>query len=168
MISTVEGSLDVISVPYDGDGPALTALQGGAIDVMPAVLGAAIESIRAGKMKPLAIFDIAANEKLPNAPYVTQFNDAYNTYLPWGPFFGVFVKNGTPDDVVSKLSAAYAAGAKHPDFVELMDNRGFTMMGISGDEAQSFLSKWQQGTTWLLQDAGLTKASPADFGIARP
>jgi tripartite-type tricarboxylate transporter receptor subunit TctC len=41
-------------VPYDGDGPALTALQGGAIDVMPAVLGAAIEGIRAGTMKPLA------------------------------------------------------------------------------------------------------------------
>jgi tripartite-type tricarboxylate transporter receptor subunit TctC len=30
----------VITVPYDGDGPALTALQGGAVDVMPAVLGA--------------------------------------------------------------------------------------------------------------------------------
>lgn len=41
MLST-EVDLDVITVPYDGDGPALTALQGGAIDVMPAVLGAAI------------------------------------------------------------------------------------------------------------------------------
>ncbi len=51
MMNTVEGELDVISVPYDGDGPALTALQGGAIDVMPAVLGAAIEGIRAGNMK---------------------------------------------------------------------------------------------------------------------
>jgi len=111
---------------------------------------------------------VAANDKLPDAPYVTEFNDAYNTYLPWGPFFGVFVKNGTSDDVVSKLTAAYATGAQHPDFVELMNNRGFTMMGISGDEAQAFLSKWQQGTTWLLQDAGLTKASPEKFGIARP
>jgi tripartite-type tricarboxylate transporter receptor subunit TctC len=50
MIETVEDGLPVIRVPYDGDGPALTALQGGAIDVMPAVLGAAIEGIRAGTM----------------------------------------------------------------------------------------------------------------------
>jgi hypothetical protein len=49
-----------------------------------------------------------------------------------------------------------------------MDDRGFTMMGINGAEATEFLSKWQQGTAWLLQDAGLTKASPEDFGIARP
>lgn len=168
MIGSVEGGLDVISVPYDGDGPALTALQGGAIDVMPAVLGAAIEGLRAGSMKPLAIFDVEQNDNLPDAPIVTSFNADYETYLPWGPFFGVFVKKGTPDDVVEKLSAAYAEGAKNPEFVELMKNRGFTMMGISGEEAEAFLTKWQQGTTWLLQDAGVTKASPEEFGIARP
>lgn len=168
MMNTVEGKLDVISVPYDGDGPALTALQGGAIDVMPAVLGAAIEGIRAGTMKPLVIFDTAENDKMPDVPAVTAFNEGYKTYLPWGPFFGVFAPQGTPDDVVAKLSDAYASGAQHPDFVELMDNRGFTMMAISGDEAREFLTKWQQGTAWLLQDAGLTKASPDEFGIARP
>ncbi len=168
MMNTVEGELDVTAVPYDGDGPALTALQGGAIDVMPAVLGAAIEGIRAGKMKPLAVFDVAQNEKLPDAPIITSFNEAYKDLLPWGPFFGVFVAKGTPDDIVAKLAAAYAEGAKNADFVKLMDNRGFTMMGISGEEAQDFLAKWQQNTTWLLQDAGLTKKSPEDFGIARP
>lgn len=168
MMNTVEGNLDVIAVPYDGDGPALTALQGGAIDVMPAVLGAAIEGIRAGTMKPLALFDTEPSDKLPEVPAVTSFNEGYATYLPWGPFFGVFVPKGTPDDVVAKLSDAYANGAEHPDFVNLMDSRGFTMMAISGDEAEAFLTKWQQGTAWLLHDAGLTKASPEEFGIARP
>lgn len=168
MITSVEGGLDVIAVPYDGDGPALTGLQGGAIDVMPAVLGAAIEGIRAGNMKALAVFDTAENPKLPGVPAVTDANAGYKTYLPWGPFFGVFTPKGTPDDVVAKLSAAYAEGAKNPEFIELMDGRGFTLMGISGAEAEAFLAKWQQGTAWLLQDAGLTKASPADFGIARP
>ncbi|MBA97650.1 Bug family tripartite tricarboxylate transporter substrate binding protein [Sulfitobacter sp.] len=168
MMNTVEGDLDVIAVPYDGDGPALTALQSGAIDVMPAVLGASIESIRAGAIKPIAIFDVKQNEKLPEVPLVTAYNEDYKTYLPWGPFFGVFAPKGTPDAVVAKLSDAYAQAAKSPDFIELMDNRGFTMMGISGAEATEFLSKWQQGTAWLLQDAGLTKASPEDFGIKRP
>lgn len=168
MVNAAEGKLNVTAVPYDGDGPALTALQGGAIDVMPAVLGAAIEGIRAGTMKPLALVDVTASEQLPDVPPITDFNDAYASYLPWGPFFGVFVPKGTPDDVVAKLSEAYATGAKHPDFVQLMKDRGFTLMAISGDEADAFLTKWQQGTAWLLQDAGLTKASPEDFGIARP
>jgi len=168
MINAVEGDLDVIAVPYDGDGPALTALQGGAVDVMPAVLGASIEGIRAGTMKPLAIFDVESHPGLPDVPAVTTFNAGYEALLPWGPFFGIFVKNGTPDDVVAKLQAAYAEATQAPDFVELMDNRGFTMMNISGDEARDFMTRWQQNTTWLLHDAGATQSSPEAFGIARP
>ena len=168
MMNTVEGELDVISVPYDGDGPALTALQGGAIDVMPAVLGASIEGIRAGTMKPIAIFDTEASDKLPDVPTIVSANAAYDAYLPWGPFFGIFVKSGTPDDVVAKLSDAYAQASQNPDFLQLMDDRGFTMMNISGQEAQDFLTTWQQNTAWLLQDAGLTTASPEEFGIAKP
>ncbi|MCO6384664.1 tripartite tricarboxylate transporter substrate binding protein [Oceanicola sp. 502str15] len=168
MMNEVEGDLDMIAVPYDGDGPALTAMQGGAVDVMPAVLGAAIEGVRAGNMKALAVFDVEAAAKLPDVPIVTSFNEGYNTFLPWGSFFGVFAPKDTPEDVVAKLSEAFATGAEHPDFLALMDDRGFKMMNISGDEAQAFLDKWQQGTTWLLNDAGLTKASPEEFGIARP
>ncbi|MCI4665105.1 MAG: tripartite tricarboxylate transporter substrate binding protein [Neomegalonema sp.] len=168
MMTTVEGKLDVIAVPFDGDGPALTALQGGAIDVMPAVLGAAIEGIRAGKMKALAVFDVKPQPYLPKTPVITSFNKKYESFLPWGPFFGVFAPKGTPADVVAKLSAAYAEGIKHPDFVKLMEGRGFTIMGTSGKEAQEFLTKWQQNTAWLLHDAGLAKKSPEEFGIARP
>lgn len=163
--STTE--LPVIFVPYDGDGPALTALQGGAIDVMPAVLGAAIEGIRAGTMKPLALFDVEPAAALPDVPTIVSTNPEFAPMLPWGPFFGVFVAAGTPDDVVAKLQAAYAEAATAPDFVALMDGRGFKMMNISGAEAQDFLTNWQQTTAWLMQDAGLNKASPEDFGIAR-
>lgn len=165
---TSETDLPVIFVPYDGDGPALTALQGGAIDVMPAVLGAAVEGIRAGTMKPIALFDTAASPALPDVPAITSTNPEYEKYLPWGPFFGVFTPKGTPDDVVSKLQAAFADAATQPDFVKLMDGRGFTMMNISGTEAQDFLTKWQRNTAWLMFDAGLAKNSPEDFGIERP
>lgn len=160
--------LPVIIVPYDGDGPALTALQGGAIDVMPAVLGAAIEHVKAGRMKPIALVDSAANPVLPDLAPITDEFPQFSSYLPWGPFFGVFVKKGTPDDVVAKLQAAYAEGVKHPDFQSLMDQRGFAVMNIAGDEARSFLDKWQSVTSWIVYDAGIAKNSPEDFGIPRP
>jgi tripartite-type tricarboxylate transporter receptor subunit TctC len=78
------------------------------------------------------------------------------------------VKKGTPDDVVAKLVAAYAEAAKHPDFVTLIDGRGFKMLSLSGAEAEAFLTSWQSTTAWLIHEAGLTKASPEDFGIAKP
>lgn len=168
MIQSVSGDLDVIFVPYDGDGPALTALQGGAIDVMPAVLGAAIENIRAGTMKPLAVFDTERNVRLPEVEAIVEADEGFAAYLPWGPFFGVFVREGTPDEAVTALTAAYAEAATNPDFVALMEGRGFTLMNISGDEARDFLTRWQSTTAWLMWDAGLAVNNPADLGIARP
>lgn len=159
--------LDVTFVPYDGDGPALTALQGGAIDVMPAVLGAALEGIKGGKMKPIALFDVEAAPQLPDVPTITATNPEFAELLPWGPFFGIFVKKGTPDDVVAKLTAAYAEAVKAPEFVELIDGRGFKMLSLSGSDAEAYLADWQSTTAWLIWEAGIAKNSPADFGIAK-
>jgi tripartite-type tricarboxylate transporter receptor subunit TctC len=160
--------LDVTFVPYDGDGPALTALQGGAIHVMPAVLGAAMEGIKGGTMKPIALFDVEASPQLPDVPTIVSTNPEFAEMLPWGPFFGVFVKKGTPDDVVAKLVAAYAEAAKAPDFVSLIDGRGFKMLSLSGAEADTFLADWQSKTAWLIHGAGLTKTSPEEVGIPKP
>lgn len=159
--------LDVTFVPYDGDGPALTALQGGAIDVMPAVLGAALEGIKGGKMKPIALFDVEAAPQLPDVPTITATNPEFADLLPWGPFFGIFVKKGTPDDVVAKLTAAYAEAAKAPEFVELIDGRGFKMLSLSGADAEAYLADWQSTTAWVIWEAGIAKNSPEDFGIAK-
>ncbi|MCW4115852.1 tripartite tricarboxylate transporter substrate binding protein [Aurantimonas sp. MSK8Z-1] len=168
MIENVEGKLPVTFVPYDGDGPALTALQGKAIDVMPAVLGAAIEGVKAGKMKPIAVFSTDKVEQLPDVKPITEADEKYGKFLPWGPFFGIFAPKGTPDDAVATLQDAFKQAADQDSFKQLMDNRGFILMNVSGKEAEDFMTKWQSNTTWLLQDAGLTKKSPEEFGIAKP
>ena len=160
--------VSVTTVPYDGDGPALTALQGGAIDLMPAVLGAAIEHVKAGRMKPIALVDTVENPAVPGVKPIVADYPAFSKYLPWGPFFGVFVVKGTPKEAVDKLVAAYGEGAKHPDFVKLINDRGFKMMNLSGGEADAFLKKWQSVTSWIVHEAGIAKKSPAEFNIPKP
>ncbi|WP_221801384.1 Bug family tripartite tricarboxylate transporter substrate binding protein [Oceanobacter mangrovi] len=160
--------LDTTTIPYDGDGPALTALQGGAIDIMPAVLGAAIEHVKAGRMKVIGLIDVDANPLLPNVTPITETLPGLKSMLPWGPFFGVFVKAGTPANIVSKLSDAFNAGAQTDDFKALMAQRGYTVMGISGDTAKTFLESYRSVSSWLVYDAGFAKQSPDKFGIKRP
>ena len=163
-----EVGIDVTTIPYDGDGPALTALQGGAIDVMPAVLGAAIEHIKAGRMKAIGLVDTVANPLLPDVKPITEELPGFANYLPYGPFFGVFVKKGTPDEAVAKLVEAFKAGAEAPDFKELMDKRGFSIMNLSGDAANKFLDNYRSVSSWVVFDSGIAKHSPEDFGIKRP
>mgnify|MGYP001260178223 FL=1 len=163
-----EVKLDVTTIPYNGDGPALTALQGGAIDVMPAVLGAAVQHIKAGRMKAIALVDNQPSPVLPEAGLITEALPGLDKYLPYGPFFGVFVKQGTPDDVVAKLTDAFTKGAQAEDFQTLMNNRGYGIMNLSGQPAVDFLENYRSVSSWLVHDAGFSKRSPEEFGIPRP
>lgn len=163
-----ENKMELTSIPYDGDGPALTALQGGAIDVMPAVLGATLEHVKAGRMKVLGVVDKEVHPLLPDAKPITADYPAYEKYLPWGPFFGVFVKKDTPEDVVTKLVDAYNKGSQEESFKKLLADRGFVQLNIAGKEADDFLKRWQSVTSWLVFDAGVAKKSPEEFGIPKP
>lgn len=159
---------EVTSVPFDGEGPGITALQGGHVDFMPTGLSAAAEHIKAGRVRVLAVVDTSEVDALPGVPPVTADYPGFAKYLPWGPFYGVFVRKDVPDAEKAVLADAFHKAAENPQFVEMMVGRGNIMMNISGDEADAFLKQWQSITTWILHDVGETKASPADFGIPQP
>lgn len=163
-----EIELPLTAVPYDGDGPAQTALMGGAVDVLPAVLGAAIENVRADRVKPIVVIDNQRNELLPDVPAITEDHPEFERFLPWGPFFGIFVHKDTPDEPVEKLRAAFGEAAAQDSFQQLMDERGFVLMNATGDEAVDFLNRWQSVTSWLVYDGGIARNSPEDFDIPRP
>jgi len=167
MLRTVT-EFEVTAVPFDGEGPGLTALQGGHVDFMPAGLSAAGELIRAERVRVLAVVNTEELPSLPGvAPITAAFPD-FERYLPWGPFYGIFVRNGTPEGARDALVAAFQGAAGDAGFVELMEGNGNIMMNIAGDEAVAFLAQWQSVTSWILHEAGASKASPEDFGIPRP
>lgn len=160
----------VISVPFDGEGPGLTALLGGHVDIMPVGVGAAAENVKAGRVKAVAVIDaepLSLAGQASIAPITKDFPE-FGRYLPWGPFYGVFVRRDTPADVTATLVKAFRTAAENPQFVQLMKDRGNVPMSMSGAEADAFLKKWQSVTTWVLQDVGAAKASPDKFGIPRP
>ncbi len=158
----------VTAIPFDGEGPGLTAMLGGEVDFMPSGISAAAEQIKAGKMRALAVVNPTPVDTLPDVPAITDTIPEMARFLPWGPFYGVFVRKDVPDDVKATLTKAFATAATDKTFLELMANRGNVVMNMSGQEAVDFLAKWQQVTVWALQDTGAAKVSPEKLGIARP
>lgn len=167
MITSVT-DFDVTTVPYDGEGPGLTAMLGGAVDFMPAGLSAASELIRSGRARALAVVNTEAVPQLPDVTPITEFLPEMETFLPWGPFYGVFVSKDAPEAARNALVEAFATGAATEEFTTMMEGRGNVMMSISGDEAAEFLDRWQSVTSWLLYDTGAAENSPEQFGIPRP
>jgi tripartite-type tricarboxylate transporter receptor subunit TctC len=157
-------------IVFQGDGPMTTALLGGHVQWSTMGIAACREHIRAGRMRVLAaISEVPVPVSgLENVPLITTVSADYKKYLPWGPFYGVYVKKETPDAVKKTLSEAFKKGTEDPKAQEFIKNFGSIYMGIYGAEAEKFISKWQSSTTWLLQGAGATKFPPDKFGIPKP
>ncbi|WP_234267398.1 tripartite tricarboxylate transporter substrate binding protein [Hydrogenophaga sp. NFH-34] len=166
MMSTLT-KFETIQVPFDGDGPAIAALQGGHVDFGFIASGSAIEHVKAGRLKALGVLSdkpfqgIAPMTDAPSLRGITK-------YLPWGSWYGVFVRKETPEPVKAKLIAAFKKAGENPQYRSMMEGRGTTMLNISGAEAEAFIKKFQSTTAWLYQGAGAAKKDPATLGIAKP
>lgn len=159
---------DVTAVPFDGEGPGITALLGGHVDFMPVGIGAAAEHVKSGRVKALSVVNGEPVPAIPSATPITAEFPEFARYLPWGPFYGVFVKRDTPEAAKKVLTEAFRKAAENPKFKEIMEGRGNIVMNISGEEADKFTQKWRSVTSWVLHEAGAAKNSPDKFGIPKP
>ena len=155
-------------VPFDGENECMTAIMGGNAAYTITTLGSAASFYESGEIRILAMIH---NDKVPgyeDIPAITEAYPDYSKYLPWGPFYGAFVKNGTDEAIVEKLTAVFKEANADPSYQELNTAKGCFPMDISGEEAVEYLKKYRAVTSWLLYDSGVTEINPEDFGIARP
>lgn len=167
MINAVD-ELDVRSVTFGGDGPGITAMLGGHIDFMPMALASAESHLRSGRLKALAVLSDESLEQLPDVTPITETLPEMADFLPWGPFWGVYAHQDTPDDIKTTLEDAYAEAVASDDFQRFLAQNGATSLNLKGKQAEEFLDRWQSVTAWAMETAGTAKTSPEELGIPRP
>jgi tripartite-type tricarboxylate transporter receptor subunit TctC len=102
--------IDMLHVPYRGGGPALTDLLGGQVQAYMPTLVSAIEHIRAGKFRTLAVTAASRASVLPDIPALSEFVPGYDATLWWG----IAARKGTPADILQKLNTEINAGLANP------------------------------------------------------
>jgi len=168
LLKKVEG-VTFNPVAFDGDGPLVTAMLGKQLDVSGLAVGAAAQYIKNGDLRALAIMKNSPNAALPEIPYITKLNPAFNDVMKAsGFFYGVFVKKGTPQPVIDKLSTAYKFALNDTKFVNYAKLNGLDVIGMTGKDAKAFMNTWRSQMSWLIFDAGAGKTSPEKFGIPKP
>jgi putative tricarboxylic transport membrane protein len=91
------------SVPYNGTGPALTALVAGQVDYMCDQIVNVVQQINAGQIKAYAIGTAARNPALPNVPTSKEAGLPEFEAQAWN---ALFAPKDTPKPILDKLSAA--------------------------------------------------------------
>ena len=92
--------VNIQHVPYRGQAPALTDLLGGQVQVAFMAMPGAIEYIRAGKLRALAVTGATRAEALPDIPIMSDFVPSYEASF----WIGVGAPKNTPVAIVDRLN----------------------------------------------------------------
>jgi tripartite-type tricarboxylate transporter receptor subunit TctC len=119
--------VDMVAVPYRGEGPALTDLIGGQVQIMFAIMPSAIEYIRAGTLRALAVTDAARAQVLPDIPTVAEFVPGYQA----AAFQGIGAPRTTPSEIVNKLNTEINGLLGDPKVKARLADLGSTALALS-------------------------------------
>lgn len=133
-------------IPYDSDATARTAVLNGECEVTVSKLQAGIDAVREGKLRYLCMLSDAPVDALPDVPPITDYDARFADYLPWGPFYGVFVKKGTNAETVQALSDAFLSGFSEPSYQSLLRKLYVEPLGLAGDEADAYIETWRDAS----------------------
>ena len=122
--------VNMLHVPYRGDGPAFTDLLGGQVQVYFPTTISSIEHIKTGRLRGLAVTTATRAEALPDLPTVGDFVPGYDA----SNWYGVGAPKKTPAEIVDKLNRGINAALADPQMkARLADLGGSVLPGSPAD-----------------------------------
>ena len=135
--------IEMIHVPYKSGSGGLTDLMAGNVTMMFDQMYSAMPSIKADKLRPIAITSKKRSPLLPNIPSFAEVGYPKVEVLNWQ---GLIAPKGTPKAVIDKLNAAANEALKDPQLRELMLSQGNEIGGGSPAEFAALIkaesAKW--------------------------
>ena len=122
--------VDMLHVPYRGSAPALNDLLGGQVQVMFDAMPSAIEHVKSGRLRALAVTTATRSAVLPDIPTVAEFMPDFEA----SSWYGVGAPSRTSTETVALLNAEVNAALADAKFKgKLTALGGSELAGSSAD-----------------------------------
>jgi tripartite-type tricarboxylate transporter receptor subunit TctC len=123
------------AVHYKGSGPAITDLVAGQIQIMFETMPSALNQIRAGKLRPVAVTGARRAPQLPDVPTMAEAGFGPLEVTTW---YGIFAPGGTPPEVVAAMSRAVGDALRSEEVRTVWQSAGAEGGDLSPAEFQRF------------------------------
>jgi tripartite-type tricarboxylate transporter receptor subunit TctC len=138
------------NIPYKGNGPVVTDLTGGRLDLGVTSYTSVAALVEAGKLKLLGITYPTRDPKLPNLPTI---GETVKGYAAPG-WFGFVAPAGTPPEIVKRLNAEINRAIQLPDVQKTMGTLGLIPNTGTAEEFGELLKTENEKFRKLVKDIG--------------
>jgi tripartite-type tricarboxylate transporter receptor subunit TctC len=147
----VMAGVRMIHVPYRGQGPALSDLLGGQVQVLFAATPGTVDYVRTGKLRGLAITTAARADVLPELPPVGDFVPGYDA----SQWYGLGAPKNTPADIIDRLNREINAALADPAMKARFADLGGEPLAGSPAEFGRFIAAETEKWAKVVKFAGL-------------
>ncbi len=144
--------IKLTNVGYKGQPQALIDLMTNLMHFEIVSLELALPHIKAGSVKPLAVFTDKRVPDLPDVPTIAEAGFAEAAYVPW---YGIYVSAATPAPLLSKINAAINKALQNPDVQRQLSLANIPGKPMSLDELAELMKVDQQKLTTVIKTSGM-------------
>lgn len=144
--------INLVHVPYKGNGPAIIDLIGGQISMM---LGSISSLQPHGVSKKLRLVAMASVKRAPGAPDVPTFAESGMPGFHVSGWNAIVAPRGTPPAVIKRLHAEIVAGFAQPDIVEKLSKQSIEPVASTPEQLAAHIRSERARYTKVIKAIGL-------------
>lgn len=143
--------VDIMHVPYNGSGPALTDLMGGRVELMFDIVHSVRPHVADGKLKMLALTAAERDGQMPDVPLVADTLPGFEVYST----IGLVAPAATPEVAIAALQRSVAEVMAAPGVRQRFADLGITPVASSSADWNAFIASDIARWTAVARDADI-------------
>lgn len=147
----VLAGVSVQHIPYQGAGPAMSAVMGGQVEIASVAMPAAVALVKGGKVRGLAVTSNKRVSALPDVPTVAESGFPGFEDYTW---VGLFLPAGTPGAIVERVNGSVNAILSTQDTKDRLAAVGFEPVGGTSRDFGSYLTEEIRKWAKVIKETG--------------
>ena len=149
---TTRAGLEMTHIPYNGNGPATTAVLGGQVQALFGAMPPLLPHVSAGKLRALAISSAKRSASLPDVPTAAESGFPGFDVTLW---LGFFAPKGTPAAVIKRLETELVQIAQSPEMKDQMSRQGLDAHAAGSTELAKLVKTEITNYNAVFKSAGI-------------
>jgi tripartite-type tricarboxylate transporter receptor subunit TctC len=145
--------LDMVRIPYKGEGPATLDLVSGRVQLMFATPTNALPAAKDGRLKVLAALLPKRSPLSPETPTMVESGAPNLSIVPWG---GIVGPAGMPPDIVARLNREITTILARPDVREQIERQAIEVQSSTPAELATHVKEQLEMWRKAVRDSGIT------------
>lgn len=145
--------IDIVHVPYNGNGPAGAATLGGQVQALFGSMPAVLPHAQAGRLRPIAVGTAKRSPALPNVPTVAESGFPGFEVSLW---LGFFAPKGTPKPILTRLQKELTDIASNAEMKAQFEKNGASAVTNTPAEMNALMKTELEKYSKVVKAAGIS------------